>query len=316
MPNEITRINSAAIQSMTADRRAANLEALLSAKSANTQAQIASTWKLYSAWCEAVAVEVWELDAVQALAFLIAYPARPSTQRARMSHLRTVIGLHADTSGDPNLQFRAGLLQRLKLPTDADSPMYAEPRKRREKRALRSDEVYSELNREWATLQLTTRNRAIIGLLFYAGLRRSEVCKLQWSDVNFDENTIAIRAAKKRAADDVDYVPLMPAARRLLLAWKAFCEGRKVVFCAISKAGKLLSDSSLSGEKIRLVCGIGADDFMPHDARRTLGTRSLENGTPTNYAQKMLRHKSPDMTLEYAKYIETKELSNKVKLGY
>ncbi|MBA3875256.1 MAG: tyrosine-type recombinase/integrase, partial [Anaerolineae bacterium] len=144
----------------------------------------------------------------------------------------------------------------------------------------------------------------------------SEVCKLQWADVNFVENTIAIRAAKKRAADHVDYVPLMPAARALLLAWKAFYEGRKVVFCSISKAGKLLADSGLSGEKIRQVCGIGVDDFMPHDARRTLGTRSLENGTPTNYTQKMLRHVDPSMTLEYAKYIETKELSDKVKLGY
>ena len=105
----------------------------------------------------------------------------------------------------------------------------------------------------------------------------------------------------------------MPAARKLLLTWKAFCEERNVVFCAISKSGKLLADQPLSGEKIRLVCG---DDFLPHDAHRTVGTRSLEAGTPTNYTQKMLRHLDPTQTLEYAKYIETKELTDKVKLGY
>lgn len=313
MSNELATISSTSIQPMSLDRRAANLEALLSGLSANTRAQIASTWRLYTAWCEAAGVGVWELDAVQALAFFNAHPARPSTQRARLSHLRTVLGLHADTSGDAHLQFRAGLLQRFKLPADAENAMYAEPRNRREKRALRSDEIYSQLNQEWATKQLTARNRAIMGLLFYAGLRRSEVCKLQWADVNFAENTIAIKGAKKRAADHTDYVPLMPAARALLMAWKAFSDGRKVVFCAISKAGKLLADKPLSGEKIRLVCGA---EFMPHDARRTLGTRSLEAGTPTNYTQKMLRHVDPSQTLEYAKYIESKELSDKVKLGY
>ena len=313
MKNELTTIDRPATELMTTERRAANLEALLSSLSANTQAQIASTWKLYSQWCALAGASIWELDAVQALAFLTTHPARPSTQRARLSHLRTVLGLHADTSGDPGLQFRAALLKRFKLPTNAGSPLYAEPRKRREKRALQSEEIHAELYREWATPELTTRNRAVIGLLFYAGLRRSEVCKLQWADVNFDENTIAIRGAKKRAADQVDYVPLLPAAKKSLAAWKAHSEGRKVVFCAISKAGKLLADKPLSGEKIRLICG---DEFMPHDARRTLGTRSIEAGTPTNYTQKILRHSSATMTLKYAEYVESKQLADKVKLGY
>jgi len=313
MTNEITFHNRTDIQPMSADRRAANLEALLSSLSIHTRAQIASTWKRYSVWCELTGIDVWTLDAVQAIGFFTAYPARPSTQRARLSHLRTVLGLHADTSGDTNLQFNVALLQRFKLPIGADSVMYAEPRQRREKRALRSDEVHSKLHREWNTPQLTARNQAVMSLLFYAGLRRSEVCKLQWSDINFDENTIAIKGAKKRAADHTDYVPLMPAARDKLLVWKAYSEGRKTVFTAVSKAGKLLADKPLSGEKIRLICG---HEFMPHDARRTLGTRSIENGTPTNYTQKMLRHASPTMTLKYAEYVESKQLGDNIKLGY
>ncbi len=253
-------------------------------------------------------------DKEQAIGFFTAYPARPSTQRARLSHLRTVLGLHADTSGDAKLQFSAALLQRFKLPNDADSPLYDKPRKRREKKALRSEEVYDELHRHWATPELTSRNRAIIGLLFYAGLRRSEICNLRWNDINLMEDTIAIRGAKKRAADHVDYVPLLSAAKAYLLKWRAYCsDERQVVFCAISKSGKLLGDKPMSGEKIRLICGA---EFAPHDARRTLGTRSIENGTPTNYTQKILRHASATQTLKYAEYIETKELGDKVKLGY
>lgn len=82
--------------------------------------------------------------------------------------------------------------------------MYAEPRQRREKRALLPTEVYDELHRIWATPELTGRNRAIIALLFYAGLRRSEVCKLKWADVNLIENMIAIKGAHHRDPDDVD----------------------------------------------------------------------------------------------------------------
>ncbi|MBA3867588.1 MAG: hypothetical protein H0X30_00385, partial [Anaerolineae bacterium] len=125
MTNELATFTSTAIQPMTSARRAANLEALLSSLSNNTRAQIASTWRMYSTWCASQTFGVWGLDAVQALAFLTAHPARPSTQRARLSHLRTVMGLHADTSGDEHLQFRVGLLQRLKLPGDADSLMSA-----------------------------------------------------------------------------------------------------------------------------------------------------------------------------------------------
>lgn len=242
----------------------------------NTRSQIASTWKLYNVWCVTTGVNVWQLDAVQALAFLTAYPARISTQRARLSHLRTVLGLHADTSGDANLQFSAALLQRFKLPTNANSAMYAEPRNRRDKKALLQNEVYSELHREWATPELTAHNRAIMGLLFYAGLRRSEVVKLTWRDIDFAEGTIAIKGAKKRAADHTDYVPMLPAAKQLLANWRTHCpDGRQFVFCAISKAGKLLADKALSGEKIHLICGT---DFVPHDARRTFGTRSIEAG--------------------------------------
>ena len=299
---------------ISSDRRAANLQVLLASKSANTQAQIKSTWGMYSAWCEAAGVGLWELDAVQAQAFLTAHPARPSTQRARLSHLRTVLGLNAETSGLQAMQYRYAMLKLYTLPNDANNPMFAEPRHRREKRALHQEEIYSELQRQWATPELTTRNRAIIAILFYAGLRRSEVVKLKWADVNWQDKTLAIKGAKKRAADHVDYVPLLPQAEKYLKAWQTVAGAHEYVFVSISKGGKLLADKPMSGEALRRhVCG---KEFMPHDARRTLGTRSIEAGTPTNYTQKILRHKTAAQTLKYAEYIETKELSDKVKLGY
>jgi integrase len=179
---------------------------------------------------------------------------------------------------------------------------------------LHQEEIYNALQRQWATPELTLRNRAIIAILFYAGLRRSEVVKLKWADVNWQDKTLAIKGAKKRTADHVDYVPLLPQAEKHLKAWYALAGSHEHVFVSISKGGKLLADKPMSGEALRRhVCGT---EFMPHDARRTLGTRSIEAGTPTNYTQKILRHASATMTLKYAEYIETQQLRDKVKLGY
>jgi integrase len=72
-------------------------------------------------------------------------------------------------------------------------------------------------------------------------------------------------------------------------------------------------DKPLSGETVRVVCG---PDFRPHDARHTLGTQAIEHLTPINQVQAALRHKSPTMTLRYAKHVETKQLADKLKLGY
>jgi hypothetical protein len=75
MTNELSLRNNTEIQPMSADRRVANLEALLSSLSDNTRAQINSTWnKLYVTWCKSGGIDVWQLDAVQAIAFFTAHP--------------------------------------------------------------------------------------------------------------------------------------------------------------------------------------------------------------------------------------------------
>ena len=86
MTNEITFHNGTEIQPMSADRRTENLEAPLSSLSANTQAQIASTWKLYSGWCALANIDVWQLDVVRAIGFFTAYPDRPPSGRGCVTY--------------------------------------------------------------------------------------------------------------------------------------------------------------------------------------------------------------------------------------
>jgi integrase len=72
------------------------------------------------------------------------------------------------------------------------------------------------------------RWKAAIGLAGYAGLRLGEIRALTWADVDFDNNAVHVRrsllpngtskAPKTQAG--VRDVPMLPALRRALVAWK------------------------------------------------------------------------------------------------
>jgi integrase len=296
------------------ERQHLNIAALTSGYSLNTQAAMKSVWTLYRTWCEHERLDPQQLDAVQVSAFLMAHPARHSTQQSRVAHLRNIIGLMADATDQPALKQVYATLKRFKLSNDEGAAYYAEVRTRHPSQALSGQEVWQALAQKWPKKLETLRNRAILALLFYSGLRRSELVKLRWEDVNWQDRTLSIVGSKKRAADEVDYAPLMPNALPYLEAWLAACGNERVyVFCSINKGGHLGKDKPLAGETVRVICG---PDFRPHDARHTLGTQALENLTPINQVQAALRHKSPTMTLRYAKHVETKMLADKLKLGY
>lgn len=72
------------------------------------------------------------------------------------------------------------------------------------------------------------RWRAALGLAAYAGLRLGELRALTWGDIDLQAGTVSVRAsllpdgarkATKTAAGE-RVVPLLPALRRLLVAWK------------------------------------------------------------------------------------------------
>lgn len=308
--------NALVLTSMTelTARQQLNIAALISSYSANTQKAMKSVWRLYSDWCQQIAVDPYQLDAVQVSAFLLAHPARHATQQARLAHLRNIIGLVADATDQPALKQVYATLKRFKLSTDTESAYYAPVLNRRTSQALSPRAVWKVLEREWPKRLETVRNRAMLALLFYSGLRRSELVKLRWADVRWEVQTLSIVGSKKRAADQIDGAPLTPEAESYLKAWLAEgVGGREYVFCRIDKAGNLGADKPLSGQTVLRICG---PEFMPHDARRTLGTQAIKHLMSLSDVQAALRHKTPTMTLHYSKHVEVTKLAGRMKLGY
>jgi integrase len=72
------------------------------------------------------------------------------------------------------------------------------------------------------------RWQVALGLAGYAGLRLGELGALTWADVNLDAGTLSVRrsllpdgtAKQPKTEAGVRVVPLLPALRRLLVAWK------------------------------------------------------------------------------------------------
>lgn len=103
-------------------------------------------------------------------------------------------------------------------------------------RALEDREEYTETDRYYLK-----RNRLIILLMYYAGLRISEVAKLRWVDVDLFAHTLTVRDSKGGKDREI---PIHP---ELLRELQAVATGRQKTDAVISKGkGQSLTIKSLS----------------------------------------------------------------------
>jgi type 1 fimbriae regulatory protein FimB/type 1 fimbriae regulatory protein FimE len=138
------------------------------------------------------------------------------------------------------------------------------------------------------------RDSAIILIAFRHGLRASELCELQWSDVEFESATLHLRRAK---GGQVGTHPLLGDELRKLRALKR--EARSP-FIFVSERGAPFSVAGLA--KLIERAGIGAN--MPfkvhlHMLRHACGFVLANRGTDTRTLQAYLGHRSIQSTVRY-----------------
>lgn len=115
-------------------------------------------------------------------AFLDAHPGTKATQQRRLSALRrlveTITIIDYET---PEWDAMHAALKRFKVTTSISRISTCK------QSALSRCEVYSAFN-VWAGDKLVqVRNRALLAVALYAGLRRSEIVSLQWDDLELDD---------------------------------------------------------------------------------------------------------------------------------
>jgi integrase len=138
------------------------------------------------------------------------------------------------------------------------------------------------------------RDSAMILICFRHGLRASELCELQWSDLEFETATLHLRRAKGGVTSTH---PILGDELRALRALK---RDAKSPFIFVSERGAPFTVSGL--QKLIERAGIEADmpfKCHPHMLRHATGYALANKGTDTRTLQSYLGHRSIQSTVRY-----------------
>ena len=145
-------------------------------------------------------------------------------------------------------------------------------------------------------IEADPENRAggIMKLALFTGMRRGEIFRLKWVDIDFQKNFIFIRDPKGGQSQNI---PLNDEARKVI-----FLQPKgKSPFIFPGRGGRQLVDVKKGISKIREAAAL-PKDFRPlHGLRHTFASMLASSGQVDLYhLQKLLTHKSADMTARYA----------------
>lgn len=130
-------------------------------------------------------------------------------------------------------------------------------------------------------------------MALFTGMRRGELFKLKWADIDFERGFITIRDPKGGVSQKI---PLNDQAREVL---KNHPETSEHVF--VRGDGKPFTDIRRRVNPIKKAAGIPDDFRALHGLRHVYASMLASSGQVDMYTlQKLLTHKSPLMTQRYA----------------
>jgi len=156
------------------------------------------------------------------------------------------------------------------------------------------------------------RDRLLLALFAYAGLRRSELLGLDWDDVDLERRLLRIRKAKggrQRA------VPIHPALEPLFTAYLQLRvrDPEPALFTGVQ--GRRLTPTILTQTFLRYARAAGITErkrVTPHTLRHVFASELLRAGANLRQIQELLGHKHLDSTQRYTR-VTAHELRGAVK---
>jgi integrase len=141
--------------------------------------------------------------------------------------------------------------------------------------------------------------RHALWLLLLTGLRRGELLKANWSDVDWENRTLTIPKTKNGEAL---LAPLSHAAVARLKSVPHILDNPYII-CG-QKTGQHLVNLTSAWNRIRTAAGL--PDLRIHDLRRTVGSWLVRDGASLHLVGTVLNHKDQKTTAGYA-YFQAKE---------
>lgn len=146
--------------------------------------------------------------------------------------------------------------------------------------------------------------RAYFHMLFLTGLRRSEVLRARWEDLDNERGVWTIERTATKSGFRLD-VPITDAMREVFEQLQALTGNTPFVFASMysgDREPKPIVGTSKS--KARIARRAGVDGWRVHDIRRTVTTNLGELGIADNVQRAVLGHRIPGALKSYqhAKY--------------
>jgi integrase/recombinase XerC len=145
------------------------------------------------------------------------------------------------------------------------------------------------------------RDRLLLALFAYGGLRRSELLGLDIDDVDLDRRLIRVRKAK---GGRQRVVPIHPGLVPLFLAYARTRTAGDDPALFLGVLGRRLSPTILAGTFRRYTSVAGVDRhkrITPHTLRHVFATELLGAGANLRQIQELLGHKHLDSTQRYTR---------------
>lgn len=151
----------------------------------------------------------------------------------------------------------------------------------------------------------TRRDRALLLFMIDTGLRRAEICSLNWCHVDIKSGLVVLEKGKGSKPRSV---VIGVNTRRALLNYKRdikkFSDDKPLFQ---TPKGKRLLPNGLRSVILRLSKKTGIY-FTPHALRRTFALLSLKAGMNIVYIQSLMGHSTLEMTRKYIQDISDEDL--------
>lgn len=178
----------------------------------------------------------------------------------------------------------------------------------RRHRSLKADQLEQLLSLFDSSSAIGSRDLALLALLADAGLRASEICRLEIGNLNLEQGTLVVicKGGQEKAgaysSETASYLSRWLSVRRAR-------PGVETVFVAI---GGTQPGKSITRHGLKMICRAWADRaglpaLSPHDLRRTFAMLMLQAGCPTRVLQVAGRWASIDQVEAYSQELAALE---------
>lgn len=176
-------------------------------------------------------------------------------------------------------------------------------------KALSPDEcrrlIESAQNYPWPTVFEQTRAVAIIAMLLYTGLRRGELLRLKYREVDLVDGTLRVEKGKGRYGGK-DRICILPP--ELVFFMKAYLRERARCQIVCPEVFGSRRQQGLSETQLRRILGAvkraANIRFSPHALRHSFISMALRAGTPIHVVQALAGHASLQSTIPYIRVFD------------